>query len=345
MNDSDALRLVIGQRAVNEQVNDTYVKYVNKIEVFTNTPEKWETPQADIGSGNVAPGTLVRLSTADMNADKIYYTTDGSTPTLNSTMYNPIGSEWWSSRQDVLDSINHPIEIQNNTTIKAIAIGPGKEDSGIATFIYQVSAENNPPVLNADTNDNTVGNFMEITFTENQSWRNAISEVRVNGIVLASSSYSVAAGKLIIATDIFAAAGNYEVVVVATDYSDAIVNQNIMGATEPNPVYNLSIPNNAAYIAGATVDGINTMTVKTSVTGFRYFTINITPVNPHTGKETMVFTHLRNGVQLGINATRADFDTVSSAQAGFNVKAGDVIKAYIVDELTNDSNINPIVLQ
>lgn len=87
------------------------------------------------------------------------------------------------------------------------------------------------------------------------------------------------------------------------------------------------------------------MTVKTGISGFKYFTINITPVTPHAGKETVVFTHLRNGVQLGINATRADFDTVTSAQAGFNVKAGDVIKAYIVDELTNDLTFNPIVLQ
>ncbi|MGI6712834.1 MAG: hypothetical protein ACOX4L_09020, partial [Bacillota bacterium] len=54
--------------------------------------------------------------------------------------------------------------------------------------------------------------------------------------------------------------------------------------------------------------------------GFKYFTCSITPVNPHHGLKTVVFVHLRDGVQLGLNATKADFDQVNTAQAGFNVK-------------------------
>ena len=34
-----------------------------------------------------------------------------------------------------------------------------------------------------------------------------------------------------------------------------------------------------------------------------------------------------------------------TAQAGFNVQAGDVIKVYIVDELTNAEDRNPVILQ
>ena len=59
----------------------------------------------------------------------------------------------------------------------------------------------------------------------------------------------------------------------------------------------------------------------------------------------MVFTHLRNGSQLQINSTKADFDVVDIAQAGFNVQAGDVIKVFIVDELTNAVDHNPVILQ
>jgi DMSO/TMAO reductase YedYZ molybdopterin-dependent catalytic subunit len=100
-----------------------------------------------------------------------------------------------------------------------------------------------------------------------------------------------------------------------------------------------------AYTIGETQDGIKTMTVKSGVTGFKYFTVNITPVTTHSGNETVVFAHFRNGNLLALNATRADFDVVGTAQAGFNTKSGDVIKAYIVDILTNAIDFNPTILQ
>lgn len=256
MDDRKALRLIIGQRAVSEQVNDAYIKYINKVEVFTTAPAKWETPQADVGSGDVTAGTLVTLSTSDMNGDKIYYTMDGNTPTFNSTMYNPIGQEWVRSREDaVVNSINHPIEINKDTTIKAIAIGPGKEDSDVVTFTYQVVSNATPPV------------------------------------------------------------------------------------------YTVSPVIDSAYTEGATPDGINTLTVNNGIPGFKYFAVNITPVTSHSGDEAVVFTHLRNGTQISLNVTKADFDLVSTAQAGFNVKPGDVIKAYIVDDITNAVDVNPVILQ
>ena len=101
----------------------------------------------------------------------------------------------------------------------------------------------------------------------------------------------------------------------------------------------------AAYTAGTTPEGISTMTVNQGISGFKYFTVNISPVNEHDGYETVVFTHLRNGSTLQINSTRADFDVVATAQAGFNVQAGDVIKVFIVDELTNAVDHNPVILQ
>ncbi|MDD4237284.1 MAG: metallophosphoesterase family protein [Desulfotomaculaceae bacterium] len=115
--------------------------------------------------------------------------------------------------------------------------------------------------------------------------------------------------------------------------------------TEPGPVYTLSPQPDPTYTAGTTQDGINTMTVNAGVTGFKYFTVNIAPVLSHSGNETVVFVHLRNGSQLGLNATRADFDQVNIAQTGFNVQQGDVIKAFIVNNLTNAVDINPVVFQ
>jgi uncharacterized repeat protein (TIGR02059 family) len=123
-----------------------------------------------------------------------------------------------------------------------------------------------------------------------------------------------------------------------------IVSIELIG-TGTGGIYSLSPAADDNYTPGTTVDGINTMTVKAGVSGFKYFAVEITPLVAHAGNETVVFTHLRNGIQQGINATRADFDQVSTAQAGFNVQAGDVIKVYIVDELTNKEEVNPIVLQ
>lgn len=87
------------------------------------------------------------------------------------------------------------------------------------------------------------------------------------------------------------------------------------------------------------------MTVKSGVSGFKYFSVSLSPVVPHSGSEVVVFVHLRGGIQLAISAAKADFDTVDCAQAGFNVQPGDVVKVYIVDELTNDPDRNPIVFQ
>lgn len=113
-----------------------------------------------------------------------------------------------------------------------------------------------------------------------------------------------------------------------------------------NPVYEV-LPDVAdpAYVSGISAEGICTMTVKPGISGFKYFIVRIEPKVPHCGKETVIFTHSRNNSMLQISATIADFDEVGTAQAGFNVDAGDVVKAYIVDELNNAKDCNPVILQ
>jgi hypothetical protein len=140
MNELNTLLLMMGQRAVTEQTGNLFVKYLSKIEVLTKEPGKWDAPQANPPGGTVPPGTMVTLSNLHNDDDKIYYTTDGSIPTLDSPIYNWIASRWWASRADVLGKINHPIgPINEDTIIKAITIGPGKEDSDVVTFQYQVA--------------------------------------------------------------------------------------------------------------------------------------------------------------------------------------------------------------
>lgn len=140
MNDLNSLQLMLGQRAVTEQTGNLFIKNLNKIEALTIEPKKWDAPQANPDGGPVPAGTMVALSNIQSDDDKIYYTTDGSIPDINSPMYNWVASRWWAARADVLGAINRPIgPINKNTTIKAVTIGPGKLDSDVATFNFQVA--------------------------------------------------------------------------------------------------------------------------------------------------------------------------------------------------------------
>lgn len=87
-------------------------------------PTQTAMPKASIESGTVVePGTKVTLSTTTENAT-IYYTTDGSCPCDE------------SSRM----LYDKPIEINDNVTIKAVAVKDGYEDSDIATFVYFIES-------------------------------------------------------------------------------------------------------------------------------------------------------------------------------------------------------------
>lgn len=94
-------------------VTETDPTPVTKVEAVTATP----------GAGAVAAGTQVTLATATPDA-KIYYTTDGTTdPSATSTEYTT------------------PIVINENTTIKAIAVKDGLTNSDVASFTYTVLTE------------------------------------------------------------------------------------------------------------------------------------------------------------------------------------------------------------
>lgn len=173
MNDMDALLLMFGQRAVTEQTQNLFVRYVKTIEVLTTAPQKWDNPIANIDSGDVLAGTSIELSNKRNDADKIYYTTDGSTPTINSPIYNLCSKRWWGQRPN-LELTNKPIEIKQGTVIKARTIGPGKADSDVVTFTYQIGSPTQsqtpsgpPSIVTLDQKlvDSKVGSIVELTAT------------------------------------------------------------------------------------------------------------------------------------------------------------------------------------
>lgn len=78
------------------------------------------TPVADPKGGDFDDELTVSLSTATEDAT-IYYTTDGSTPDETATEYTD------------------EITISATTTLKAIAIKSGKENSAVMTEIYTIA--------------------------------------------------------------------------------------------------------------------------------------------------------------------------------------------------------------
>lgn len=77
------------------------------------------TPTFNPEAGEVKSGTKVSINCSTTGAT-IYYTTNGTTPTVNSNVYS------------------NPIEITEETTIKAYAVKANHEDSEVATAVYTI---------------------------------------------------------------------------------------------------------------------------------------------------------------------------------------------------------------
>lgn len=110
-----------------------------------------------------------------------------------------------------------------------------------------------------------------------------------------------------------------------------------------NGAFLIESDGDAAYVGSYTADGIPMLTVKPGVSGFTYIGVKIAPVNGHAGTEICVFVQTRGGQQINMSAAKGDFETLTGANAAFNVKAGDVIQIYLVDNLSNNG-VSPNIL-
>ncbi|HEX2947314.1 MAG TPA: S-layer homology domain-containing protein [Clostridia bacterium] len=177
---------------------------VDKVPQYSKEALNWvkslivseQKPIAESPSASPAPGTYsdtqnVTLSTATGGA-QIYYTLDGSAPTVQSTQYSG------------------PITITKTTTIKAMAVKDGYENSATVTFSYTISnndpggndpggndpggndpGTNNPGTSNPGTGTVTIGDdnvpLSPVAFTDldGYDWaREAIDYISQKGIVV-----------------------------------------------------------------------------------------------------------------------------------------------------------------
>ncbi|MCD1259250.1 discoidin domain-containing protein [Paenibacillus athensensis] len=87
--------------------------------------------------------------------------------------------------------------------------------------------QNTPPTLTADSTQNNVGQPMDITFTDNATWRGAITAVQVDGTNVASGQYTVTSGKITLNASLFPTAKAYSITVLANGYYAATVSQTV----------------------------------------------------------------------------------------------------------------------
>ena len=134
--------------------NAALIGILNSSKGNSGTPvkETVATPAFSVASGAVVSGTSVTITCSTEGA-KIYYTTDGTKPTAESTEYTSA------------------ISVTSAVTLKAIAVKDGMNDSVVASVSYTISSGNIPE------------GFVEVkgtTITGNESWTPS-SEVFVSG--------------------------------------------------------------------------------------------------------------------------------------------------------------------
>lgn len=109
----------------------------------------------------------------------------------------------------------------------------------VESFTYNSAAdaaeELTPPALTADSQDNQVGNPIDIEFASNLDWSSKITNIKVDDTSI-REKYTVSDAKISIDAEVFAEGKEYAIVIKATGYPDAALTQPIIAAaSEPEP--------------------------------------------------------------------------------------------------------------
>ena len=146
---SKGLRLFFGQLAAQEQTKSAFIEDLVTI-IILEEAGSWGSVTANPDGGTVAAGSEIRLSGYGGDA-KIYYTLDGSIPTMESAMYN-ICADRWLSQKDMTGHEPIIAPADESFTITARVIGWGKDAGPVTTFTYSVGGTPAPMLGDVDGN-------------------------------------------------------------------------------------------------------------------------------------------------------------------------------------------------
>ncbi|MEN9699760.1 MAG: hypothetical protein RLZZ301_958 [Bacteroidota bacterium] len=151
--------------------------------------------------------------------------------TISNYEFSTDGGSTWTLRNP--SSTSSPLAIAGlspGTTYSVAIRALNSVGSGTSSSTTNVTTITNPPSITAATGA-TVDAPFDVTFTEDASWRGAISSITVGGTALAAAAYSTASAGLITftpsASALLQASGSKAIVVIATGYSNATLTQSI----------------------------------------------------------------------------------------------------------------------
>ncbi|WP_135555139.1 hemoblobin-interacting domain-containing protein [Paenibacillus cymbidii] len=135
---------------------------------------------------------------------------------------------------DILIASQIPMTNYNVAYIDSIFITTGSSASATVSVdevnVWIPAA----PALAADAADNTIGQPMEITFTDNADWRAAITSIRLDGLTVTGDVYTMP-GKLQFPGTRFPEARAYQIEIDAAGYAVGSVTQTVYGAPDLTP--------------------------------------------------------------------------------------------------------------
>jgi hypothetical protein len=201
------------------------------------------------GSGNVVAGSVkAAITHAPLHPNKVVQQewifnetvtgTDAGTVSFGWNNTTAAGSEFDVSKPVVFASWSGTAYNMDNVTPVA-----GSNGMYTITVDLPTNIPNTPllignksaflpdaPALAADATDNTVDHDITITFTDDATWRSAVTAVSVNGTALtATTDYTLEAGILTLkpsgGNTLLTTSGTKTVTVTATGYNDATVSQ------------------------------------------------------------------------------------------------------------------------
>lgn len=200
----------------------------------------------------------------------------------------------------------------NNTSPNApfsgsITFTPGTGAGTVTSNSFTIPATS--PALTA-AGGATVDAAFNVTFTENASWRAAITSITVNATTLATGAYSTTASGQITftpsASTLLQSSGSKSIVIIATGYNNATVTQPI-GVGSPNKLAVTTQPT-APSVNGGSLGNAPVVTLQDQYGNTALATTNTTVVaSVNTGAWTIGGTGSTTGVTITTGNSTATF--------------------------------------